>query len=131
MLITITTIIAMPTEWLIIYRLTVLESCNWIPLYSNRFRNVFQSHRISVGLRGTYPKFRYNVGFDMNPSSSESENLMDHARISRVKWYLIILRCSMPHIVSVSRKALILNIGEEPGSRASANCNWCKILRIL
>lgn len=49
-------------------------------LYSNRFRNVFQSHRISVGLRGTYPKFRYNVGFDMNPSSSESENLMDHAR---------------------------------------------------
>ncbi len=49
-------------------------------LYSNRFRNVFQSHRISVGLRGVYPKFHYNVGFDINPSSSESENLMDHAR---------------------------------------------------
>ena len=49
-------------------------------LYSNRFRNVFQSHRISIGLRGTYPKFRYNVGFDMNPSRSESENLMDRAR---------------------------------------------------
>lgn len=49
-------------------------------LYSNRFRNVFQSHRVSIGLRGNYPKFRYNIGFDMNPSRSESKNLMDHER---------------------------------------------------
>lgn len=48
--------------------------------YSNKFRNVFQRHRLSTTFNGTYTKMNYNVGVDFEPSKSQSRNLIDSNR---------------------------------------------------
>ncbi|MEG1643498.1 MAG: TonB-dependent receptor [Bacteroidales bacterium] len=48
--------------------------------YSNRFRNTFQRHKLSTTFNGTYTKMNYNVGIDLEPSKSQSRNLIDSNR---------------------------------------------------
>lgn len=48
--------------------------------YSNRFRNDFQTQQINVAFKTVRPKYTYNVGINVDPSSSKSENLIDTAR---------------------------------------------------
>ena len=48
--------------------------------YSNSFRNTFQSQRAGVNFKTVKEKYIYSIGVNVDPSRSESENLIDTAR---------------------------------------------------
>lgn len=48
--------------------------------YSNRFRNNFQTQQIRLSVKTVKPKYTYNIGIHVDPSRTESDNLIDPER---------------------------------------------------
>lgn len=53
---------------------------------SNRFRNDFFSQRIQVGFKQVRAKYNLDLGLSLNPSMSESRNLIDEAKNIPAFW---------------------------------------------